>query len=286
MLQQRRGGWWRMESPPLRNCLARKAGSSDLRLSHGRLPGHSATRGPPRPSLGRREDCSCSISLCSSGSLLASPHAFISFPRLARSLIHFLALLLFPSFFHQPHFPPPFQPSLEADFLLSHPFFFLRAQNHTWQSSPPTALPSSSSFPPPSPPAVSFPPPLQFLPPPPPLLFLLSLPHSPQTSLSVSSSPAGDTSESSNRQSQVKVIHEAFTSQGVRGWGWATKVRGEQKLKVGWGECVSVPREPLPAPGALSLPGDFYIRSPASYKHSSWLPASCCIKAPSGTGNV
>lgn len=67
----------------------------------------------------------------------------LSFPfsQLALSLIHFLALLLFLSFFHQPQFPPPFHPSLEADFLLSHPFFFLRAQNHTWQSSPPTALP-------------------------------------------------------------------------------------------------------------------------------------------------
>lgn len=127
-------------------------------------PAPSATGGHRRPLLGGREDWQLlGLCLCSSfAPPLPSPHPFISSPpQRSLSLIHSLSLL-FSLVLSPTSVPSCFDPSLETDFLLSHPFFFLRAQNHTWQLSPPTTLPSRR---------LSSPPPCPFLPPPLPLRF-------------------------------------------------------------------------------------------------------------------
>lgn len=79
---------------------------------------------------GRAGGAAAQSPLCSSFPV-ASPHPFFSVSP-AFSLPH--------SFSHPFSVPSPFHPSLEADFLLSHPFFFLQAQHHSWQP----VLPSPS----------------------------------------------------------------------------------------------------------------------------------------------
>lgn len=122
---------------------------------------------------------------CSAPSLflvlsLSLSHPAISSPGLELSLIHFLGLLL--SLILPPtSVPSPFHPALEAYFLLSHPFFSLGAQNHTWQSPlPPPSPPRCPSLPPPLPPSC--------------LSFLRPFSSTSSPNLSVSSSPEGDTS--------------------------------------------------------------------------------------------
>lgn len=167
-----------MASPPLWNCLHRvpsQEGGQEWPETESWLAPNSFRHS--WPSLGgSKEQQPLSLCLCSSFSLPGLSPCF-----------HFLSpssLSLPPSFTFSPsssfsHFPTnlspsPVHPSLEADFLLSHPFFCLRAQNHTWQSSPPTSLPSTLSSS-----SLSFPPLLQFSLPSPSRLILLSLPHSP-----------------------------------------------------------------------------------------------------------
>lgn len=162
---------------PRQRGQARKAGRSGPRLSHGWLPVHSAAHGP-RLAGGKTSSCSVSVFVPLSLSL-ASPHPFISFP-LALSLPLSLSHLPPPSLIFPPtSVPSPVHPSLKpiSCFLILSSSSELR----TTLGRPPLlcVLPSTLSSN-----SLSFPPLLQVFLPSPYLLFLLSLPHSPQSSLS------------------------------------------------------------------------------------------------------
>lgn len=163
--------------------------------------------------------------------------------------------------------PSPLRPSLEADFLLSHPFFCLGAHNHTALASLPSSLSS------PLHPAV-FPSPFS-------ISSLLLLPSCfsflPQPSHSLSPSISllflkGDSSSPPKRQNQVKIIHQTLTRPGLGSWGLETKARAKQKMRVGLGRVCWSPAhldqhlEPLPHLGHLLLTNT-----------GAWLLAPCCI---------
>ena len=240
------------------------------------FPVHSASLGPRRPSRGgkgggggggRAGGAAAQSPLCSSFPV-ASPHPFFSVSP-AFSLPH--------SFSHPFSVPSPFHPSLEADFLLSHPFFFLQAQHHSWQP----VLPSPPPPPPPSLPCVlpsalssssfsslrSLLPPSSSFPPVSPFYRPLS------STFSLSSSLKGDTLNP--RTYKARSRSSSPPQPQLERWGSRNQGQSRAENQSCVGESLSrVQTTPL-ALGTLSRPGGSCARPPASYKHPAWLPAPC-----------
>lgn len=214
------------------------------------------------------------LRLCSSFSLpSASP--FLSFPLPLSALsLYAFSPSLFLSFSHQPQFPPSFILPLKliSCFLILLP---QSSESHL-AVSPPTPLPlftvlpstlsADSSFPP----SFCFSPVSPFCPPslhlPPPLCLLFTYRRH---------------LESPNRQSQVKVIHQA--SPVLVGETGVQRPRsGLPENQSGLGRvCLTVQTTP-PAPGTPFLPWDSYTMSPVSYKP----PLSFQLLAGRGAWNV
>lgn len=216
------------------------------------------------------------LRLCSSFSLpSASPILSFPLPLSALSLYAF-SPSLFLSFSHQPQFPPSFILPLKlisCFLILSSPSELrITLGSLPSHSPPPVHCPSlhplsrQLSFPP----SFCFSPVSPFCPPslhlPPPLCLLFTYRRH---------------LESPNRQSQVKVIHQA--SPVLVGETGVQRPRsGLPENQSGLGRvCLTVQTTP-PAPGTPFLPWDSYTMSPVSYKP----PLSFQLLAGRGAWNV